>query len=82
VAGHRAGVARGLALSRANGVEHSCLGRSPTGRFYPVHDWPVFRCPPRVVMAQVHNKKVRGLYFEAHAVIDETCRCSSSKRRR
>src|SRR5439155_43150 len=22
-------------------------GGSPTGRFCPVHDWPVFRCPPR-----------------------------------
>src|SRR5437899_2201513 len=23
-------------------------GGSPTGRFCPVHDWPVFRCPPRL----------------------------------
>jgi Abortive infection C-terminus len=27
------------------------LGRRPTGRFCPVHDWPLFSCPPRVKVA-------------------------------
>src|SRR2546422_11218867 len=39
---------KGLARSRSNAVEDSRLGRRYfTGRFCPVHNWPVFRCPPR-----------------------------------
>src|SRR2546422_2019532 len=40
---------KGLARSRSNAVEDSRLGRRYfTGRFCPVHNWPVFRCPPRI----------------------------------
>src|SRR5947209_18060557 len=42
---------KGLARSRSNAVEDSRLGRRYfTGRFCPVHNWPVFRCPPRLAV--------------------------------
>src|SRR2546425_5270518 len=42
---------KGLAPSRSNAVEDSRLGRRYfTGRFCPVHNWPVFRCPPRLAV--------------------------------
>src|SRR2546422_10527132 len=66
---------KGLARSRSNAVEDSRLGRRYfTGRFCPVHNWPVFRCPPRAWGRVLHDPDLaeaildrvleRGRHFE------------------
>jgi hypothetical protein len=49
------------------------LGGSPTGRFCPVHNWPVFTCPPR-------DKQVEGSLREHSVSFSASCwpRCSAS----
>jgi hypothetical protein len=37
----------GARTGPSSGGNTLAWGGSPTGRFCPVHNWPVFRCPPR-----------------------------------
>ena len=47
---------RGLLDHDRTRYKDSRLGRLSTGRFCPVHDWPVFRCPPRDILTVRHRE--------------------------
>src|SRR5207249_2242275 len=44
-----------LARSGTAALQHSRLGAVAYGRIYPVHVWPVLRCPPRSLEAYLNN---------------------------